>query len=379
MSAAAAAASDDLPIKVPALCNLVLIKNIPTNVFLDDMRVILNQLGSVKQIHLFPTDTQIGNNPSNLIDKICFVSMEEPSYNWLLLNLDGLSLGKDKISVELCEYDEIPADDKCLDILLNKEEDLPEWPAYISTKILKSTNSDHYIVRTINNNLESNGLAPYPDFKISKIDETQIQATRKTVSITNVKEGTDLAKVVDYLEANCGEILRTRKIEQIGDRTRIGLLVEFMSPDSVVNALKQDNVEFDGSKINVEHSIVSIIDPTEELKMVDQEIKEFKKEILKRKSRSRSRELIHDSRRHRRRRSRSRSSHRSSRRSPVSSRHDESRHSSHHRTSSSSSRRSHRTSERDQERERDRHHRHSRSRSREHHRSSRRERSRGRH
>ncbi|MES1903178.1 MAG: hypothetical protein MHPSP_002679 [Paramarteilia canceri] len=44
----------------PYVCNLVLIRDVPTNAYLDDMKEILQRISKVHTIRLFPSDQQIG-------------------------------------------------------------------------------------------------------------------------------------------------------------------------------------------------------------------------------------------------------------------------------------------------------------------------------
>ncbi|MES1903268.1 MAG: Protein srek1IP1, partial [Paramarteilia canceri] len=190
------------------------------------------------------------NSPSALAKKICFVKMANPDDNYLLLHLNKALLGNQKLIVELCEYDDIPDDSRCLDILLQKDLELKvEWPSHIKTKLYKTDLKKYFMCRTTDIKLDDLELEPYPELKLKKGDEKLIEKIRKTVIVKDIDKNVSIEEILNFFDTECGEVFCGRKAEYSEENETKNLLIEFNSPISIYKALKLNGVEVAGSKI----------------------------------------------------------------------------------------------------------------------------------
>lgn len=113
------------------------------------------------------------------------------------------------------------------------------------------------IVKTSDPKLTEFNLPEYPPLPIS-YDARKIEEIRRTIVIIEIPSDWELQEIIKYFGDQAGEVKYARFAEKSRQKH---VMIEFCEQKSVVRALKMQGTEFLGKRLNIYHSMQSIIKP----------------------------------------------------------------------------------------------------------------------
>lgn len=111
-------------------------------------------------------------------------------------------------------------------------------------------------MKTFDPKLEENNLPEYPPLPVN-YDARKIGEIRRTVIVIDVPADWELDEILTHF-ARAGEVKYARFAEKSRQKH---VMIEFCEQKSVVEALKLQGTEFLGKRLNIFHSMQSIIKP----------------------------------------------------------------------------------------------------------------------
>lgn len=111
-------------------------------------------------------------------------------------------------------------------------------------------------MKTSDPKLEEHGLPEYPALPVS-FDARKIEEIRRTVIVIDIPADWELDEILTHF-AQAGEVKYARFAEK--NRQKY-VMIEFCEQKSVIEALKMQGSEFMGKRLNIFHSMQSIIKP----------------------------------------------------------------------------------------------------------------------
>lgn len=112
------------------------------------------------------------------------------------------------------------------------------------------------MVKTCDPKLEEYNLPEYPPLPVN-FDARKIEEIRRTIIVIDVPADWELDEILTHF-ARAGEVKYARFAEKSRQKH---VMIEFCDQKSVIEALKLQGTEFQGKRLNIYHSMQSIIKP----------------------------------------------------------------------------------------------------------------------
>lgn len=113
------------------------------------------------------------------------------------------------------------------------------------------------VIKTTDPKLIEFNLPEYPPLPIS-FDARKIEEIRRTIILIDIPSDWELQEIIKHFGEEAGEVKYARFAEKSRQKH---VMIEFCEQKSVVKALKLQGTEFLGKRLNIYHSMQSIIKP----------------------------------------------------------------------------------------------------------------------
>lgn len=113
------------------------------------------------------------------------------------------------------------------------------------------------MIKTADPKLSEYNLPEYPPLPIS-FDARKIEEIRRTIIVIDIPADWELQEILKFFGEQAGEVKYARFAEKSRQKH---VMIEFCEQRSIVRALKMQGSEFLGKRLNIYHSMQSIIKP----------------------------------------------------------------------------------------------------------------------
>lgn len=113
------------------------------------------------------------------------------------------------------------------------------------------------MIKTADPKLSEYNLPEYPPLPIS-FDARKIEEIRRTIIVIDIPADWELQEILKYFGEQAGEVKYARFAEKSRQKH---VMIEFCEQRSIARALKMQGSEFLGKRLNIYHSMQSIIKP----------------------------------------------------------------------------------------------------------------------
>jgi arginine/serine-rich splicing factor 12 len=150
-----------------------------------------------------------------------------------------------------------------------------QLPPNVTNSIRKDQDGQEMLY-TNDPTISSLGLAPYPPLP-ANTEPSKVEEIRRTVYIGNLEKGCKGDELMQFLNGTIGEVMYLRMAAGNEYLPCDYAYVEFSSQETVLLALQNDGIEFNGRPLKIQHSKVAIVKPM--AKTTDQALKEVEDAI----------------------------------------------------------------------------------------------------